>query len=56
MTPLITIAVIAVVIFATITALLARYERCPSDEILVIYLGSTSAYKLARHHHHYRPR
>lgn len=37
MTPLITIAVIAVVIFATITALLTRYKRCPSDKILVIY-------------------
>lgn len=37
MSPLITIAVIAVVIFATIAALLARYKRCPSDKILVIY-------------------
>ncbi|HAK79050.1 MAG TPA: flotillin, partial [Runella sp.] len=44
MTPLITIAVIAVVIFATITALLARYKRCPSDKILVIY-GRTGTNK-----------
>jgi flotillin len=39
------IVVAAVVIFATITALVSRYKRCPSDKILVIYgrTGGTSA-------------
>lgn len=45
MTPIIIIAVAAVVFFVTISALLSRYKRCPSDKILVIYgrTGGTSA-------------
>lgn len=46
MTPiLILIVVAALVIFATVTALISRYKRCPSDKILVIYgrTGGTSA-------------
>lgn len=45
MTPIIIIVVAAVVLFATISALVARYKRCPSDKILVIYgrTGGTSA-------------
>ncbi|MET3018925.1 flotillin family protein, partial [Flavobacterium hydatis] len=37
--------VAAVVLFATISALVSRYKRCPSDKILVIYgrTGGTSA-------------
>ena len=42
---IILIAVAAVVLFITITALISRYKRCPSDKILVIYgrTGGTSA-------------
>lgn len=42
---IIIIAIFAVVIFVTITTLLSRYKRCPSDKILVIYgrTGGTSA-------------
>lgn len=42
---IIVIAVAAVVAFVTITALLSRYKRCPSDKILVIYgkTGGSSA-------------
>jgi len=45
MTPLILILVAAVVLFVTISALVARYKRCPSDKILVIYgrTGGSSA-------------
>jgi len=45
MTPIIIIVVAAVVIFVTISALVSRYKRCPSDKILVIYgrTGGTSA-------------
>lgn len=45
MTPIIIIVVAAVVIFTTISALISRYKRCPSDKILVIYgrTGGTSA-------------
>ncbi|AWG21968.1 flotillin [Flavobacterium faecale] len=45
MTPIILIVVAAVVFFATISALISRYKRCPSDKILVIYgrTGGTSA-------------
>jgi flotillin len=45
MTPIIIIIVAAVVLFVTISALLSRYKRCPSDKILVIYgrTGGTSA-------------
>lgn len=45
MTPIIIIVVAAVVLFVTITALISRYKRCPSDKILVIYgrTGGTSA-------------
>lgn len=45
MTPVTIIVVAVVVIFVTITALISRYKRCPSDKILVIYgrTGGTSA-------------
>ncbi len=45
MTPLILIVVIVIVFFVTISALISRYKRCPSDKILVIYgrTGGTSA-------------
>jgi flotillin len=45
MTPMVIIVVAAVVLFVTITALVSRYKRCPSDKILVIYgrTGGTSA-------------
>ncbi len=45
MTPLIIILVAVIVLFVTITALISRYKRCPSDKILVIYgrTGGTSA-------------
>lgn len=43
--PLIIIVVAAIVLFVTITALISRYKRCPSDKILVIYgkTGGSSA-------------
>jgi len=45
MTPIVIIVVAAVVFFVTISALVSRYKRCPSDKILVIYgrTGGTSA-------------
>jgi flotillin len=45
MTPVAIIVVAVLVIFVTITALISRYKRCPSDKILVIYgrTGGTSA-------------
>lgn len=45
MTPVFIIAIAAVVFFVTISALVSRYKRCPSDKILVIYgkTGGTSA-------------
>jgi flotillin len=45
MSPLIIIVVAAIVAFITITALISRYKRCPSDKILVVYgrTGGTSA-------------
>lgn len=45
MSPIIIIVVAAVVIVITISALVSRYKRCPSDKILVIYgrTGGTSA-------------
>ena len=45
MTPILIIVVAAVVLFASISALISRYKRCPSDKILVIYgrTGGTSA-------------
>ncbi|MBU3660712.1 MAG: flotillin family protein [Flavobacteriales bacterium] len=45
MSPIIMIAIAAVALFATISALISRYKRCPSDKILVIYgrTGGTSA-------------
>ncbi len=38
-------AVIAIVVFVTLSALASRYKRCPSDKILVIYgrTGGSSA-------------
>lgn len=43
--PIILIVIAAVVVFVTISALVSRYKRCPSDKILVIYgkTGGTSA-------------
>src|SRR5688572_5326970 len=45
MSPMIIIVVAAVVGFITISALISRFKRCPSDKILVIYgrTGGTSA-------------
>ncbi|MCV9926704.1 SPFH domain-containing protein [Flavobacterium sp. LS1R49] len=45
MTPIIVIVVAAIVFFVTISSLVSRYKRCPSDKILVIYgrTGGTSA-------------
>jgi len=45
MSQIIIIVVLVVVLFVTITALISRYKRCPSDKILVIYgrTGGTSA-------------
>ena len=45
MSPIFIIIVAAIVLFVTISALVARYKRCPSDKILVIYgrTGGTSA-------------
>ncbi len=45
MTQIIIIVVFVLVLFVTITALISRYKRCPSDKILVIYgkTGGTSA-------------
>jgi len=45
MNPIILIAVAAIVFFVTISSLIKRYKRCPSDKILVIYgrTGGTSA-------------
>ena len=37
MNPLILIGIAVVVIFITISALISRYKRCPSDKILVVY-------------------
>ena len=43
--PLTIIVVAVIVIFVMLSALIARYKRCPSDKILVIYgkTGGTSA-------------
>lgn len=43
--PLIIIVVAVVVLFVTVSALVSRYKRCPSDKILVVYgkTGGTSA-------------
>jgi len=43
--PLIIIVVAVIVVFVTISALVSRYKRCPSDKILVVYgkTGGTSA-------------
>jgi len=45
MEPIILIVVIAVVTVITFSALIARFKRCPSDKILVVYgrTGGTSA-------------
>lgn len=45
LSPIVIIVVATVVLFVTISALIARYKRCPSDKILVIYgrTGGTSA-------------
>ncbi|HQA73903.1 SPFH domain-containing protein [Flavobacterium sp.] len=45
MSQIIIIVVAVVVLFVTLTALISRYKRCPSDKILVIYgkTGGTSA-------------
>jgi flotillin len=45
MSPIFIVVVAAIALFITISALIARYKRCPSDKILVIYgrTGGTSA-------------
>lgn len=45
MSPLLIIVVSIVVFFVTVSVLISRYKRCPSDKILVIYgrTGGTSA-------------
>lgn len=45
MSSIIIIVVAAIVLFSTISALVSRYKRCPSDKILVIYgrTGGSSA-------------
>ena len=45
MTPIVLIVIAVVVLFVTISALVSRYKRCPSDKILVIYgrTGGSSA-------------
>jgi len=45
MNPIIIVVVAAIVLFVTISALVSRYKRCPSDKILVIYgrTGGSSA-------------
>ena len=45
LSPVIIVIVAAIVLFVTISALVSRYKRCPSDKILVIYgkTGGTSA-------------
>jgi len=45
LTPIVLIAIAAVVFFVTVSALVSRYKRCPSDKILVVYgrTGGTSA-------------
>lgn len=45
MTPIVLIVVGAIVFFITLSALVSRYKRCPSDKILVIYgkTGGSSA-------------
>ena len=45
MSPLIIVLIAVVVFFITISALISRYKRCPSDKILVVYgrTGGTSA-------------
>lgn len=45
MSPMFIVVVAAVVLFVTISALVSRYKRCPSDKILVIYgkTGGSSA-------------
>lgn len=43
--PLLIIVIAAIVLFVSISALISRYKRCPSDKILVVYgkTGGTSA-------------
>ncbi len=45
LSPVIIVIVAAIVLFVTLSALVSRYKRCPSDKILVIYgkTGGTSA-------------
>lgn len=45
MSPIVILVVAALVLFVTISAIVSRYKRCPSDKILVIYgrTGGTSA-------------
>jgi len=45
MSPITIIIVAAIVLFVTISALVSRYKRCPSDKILVVYgrTGGSSA-------------
>ncbi|MGE0568349.1 MAG: flotillin family protein [Bacteroidia bacterium] len=45
LTPITLIVVAAIVVFVTISSIISRYKRCPSDKILVIYgkTGGASA-------------
>ncbi len=45
MSPIVLIVVAVIVLFVTVSALVARYKRCPSDKILVVYgrTGGSSA-------------
>jgi flotillin len=45
MSPIIILVVAAIALFVTISALVSRYKRCPSDKILVVYgrTGGSSA-------------
>lgn len=45
MSPILLVAIAAVVFFVTVLALVSRFKRCPSDKILVIYgkTGGSSA-------------
>ena len=44
---LILITLIVIIIFTTIAALFARYKKCPSDKILVVY-GKVASGRLGR--------
>jgi hypothetical protein len=43
MSPILLVAIAAVVLFVTILALVSRFKRCPSDKILVISTADIAA-------------